>query len=87
MPDTPPSSFYHLPVKRSVTIAGHQTSITLEPLFWDALLEAATVRGLPLNALIAQIDAARLEASDPPGLAGAVRLWLMAQSRVAPPRD
>eukprot|EP01035_Chromulina_nebulosa_P036037 gene36037-48494_t len=45
------------PVKRSVTIAGHQTSISLEPLFWQALEAAAAARALPLNALIAEIDA------------------------------
>ncbi len=78
MPDTP-ALLYHPPVKRSVTIAGHQTSISLEPLFWEALQAAAAERGLPLNALVARIDAERLEAEDPPGLAGAIRLWLMAQ--------
>lgn len=67
---------FHPPIKRSVTIAGHQTSITLEPLFWEALHAAAEARELPLNALIAQIDVARLEADEPPGLAGAIRLWL-----------
>lgn len=70
---------FHPPIKRSVTIAGHQTSITLEPLFWEALHAAAEARNLPLNALIAQIDVARMEADDPPGLAGALRLWLFSQ--------
>ena len=44
------------PTKRSVTIAGHETSISLEPLFWSALEEAAGQEGLPVNALIARID-------------------------------
>jgi hypothetical protein len=48
------------PVKRSVTIAGHETSIALEPLFWTALEHAAVEERLPLNALIARIDAERL---------------------------
>ena len=69
------------PVKRSVTIAGHSTSITLEPLFWDALRDAAEEARIPLNALIARIDVARLEASDPPNLASAIRLWLFARAR------
>ncbi len=73
-----PDDLYHPPVKRSVTIAGHQTSISLEPLFWDALRAAAETRSLPLNALIARIDAERLESATPPGLATAIRLWLMA---------
>jgi predicted DNA-binding ribbon-helix-helix protein len=72
------TSIYHPPVKRSMTIAGHQTSISLEPLFWDALKVAADDRGLPINALVAQIDVERLEARTPCGLASAVRLWLVA---------
>ena len=67
---------FHPPVKRSVTIAGHSTSITLEPVFWRALEDAARDAELPLNALIAAIDAARLDASRPPNLAGAIRIWL-----------
>ena len=70
------SEIYRGPVKRSVTIAGHQTSISLEPAFWDALGAAATERGLPLNALVAQIDVERIAADDPPNLASAIRLWL-----------
>ena len=62
---------YHPPVKRSVEIAGHKTSISLEPVFWDMLKEAATQLGIPVNALVARIDAERLEAARPPGLAGA----------------
>lgn len=73
-------SIYHPPVKRSITIAGHQTSISLEPIFWDRLKAAAEARGLPLNALVAQIDVERLEADRPPGLATAVRLWLAANA-------
>ena len=73
MPD-----IYHPPVKRSMTIAGHQTSISLEPIFWDMLVDAAAARRLPINALVAQIDMERLDADHPPGLATAVRLWLVA---------
>ena len=69
---------YHPPVKRSVEIAGHKTSISLEPLFWDMLREAAAREGVPVNALVARIDAERIAAENPPGLAGAVRLWLVA---------
>lgn len=71
---------YQPPVKRSVTIAGHQTSITLEPLFWEALERAAEKADLPLNALVARIDAARLEGNDPPNLASALRSWLYANA-------
>ena len=68
------------PVKRSVTIAGHETSIALEPLFWAALQDAAAAEGLPLNALIARIDAGRLEHSPPPNLASAIRQWLLVRA-------
>ena len=73
------SAPYHPPVKRSVEIAGHKTSVSLEPLFWDLLRAAAEREGLPLNALVAQIDAERITADTPPGLAGAIRLWLAAR--------
>ena len=64
-------------MKRSVTIAGHQTSISLEPLFWELLKQAAKAERLPVNALVARIDAERIKAAIPPGLAGAVRVWLV----------
>ena len=69
------------PIKRSVTIAGHETSVSLEPLFWEGLNEAAQALGLPLNALIARIDAERIEAAAPPNLASALRVWLYARAR------
>jgi predicted DNA-binding ribbon-helix-helix protein len=74
---------YHPPVKRSVEIAGHKTSISLEPLFWDLLRQAAADEGVPLNALVARIDADRIGAATPPGLAGAIRLWLAARLKAA----
>jgi predicted DNA-binding ribbon-helix-helix protein len=74
----PPTGGFHGPVKRSVTIAGHQTSISLEPLFWDALEAAAATRALPLSALIAAIDHARIQGKAPPNLASALRTWLLA---------
>ncbi|MBF0306239.1 MAG: ribbon-helix-helix domain-containing protein [Alphaproteobacteria bacterium] len=45
--------------KRSVLIAGHATSVSIEAPFWDALKDIATRRGLSLNDLIAEIDAGR----------------------------
>ena len=68
---------YHPPVKHSVEIAGHKTSISLEPLFWAMLKAAAAAEGVPVNALVARIDAERIAVSTPPGLAGAIRLWLV----------
>jgi len=68
------------PVKRSVAIAGHSTSISLEPIFWDALARAAVEMQLPLSALVARIDAERIEERDPPNLASAIRVWLFARA-------
>lgn len=67
---------YHPPVKRSVEIAGHKTSISLEPLFWELLCRAAEAEEVPINALVARIDVERIASPTPPGLAGAIRLWL-----------
>ncbi len=72
------TSPYHPPVKRSVEIAGHKTSISLEPLYWALLKQAAESEALPVNALVARIDAERIASPTPPGLATAVRLWLVA---------
>ena len=61
------------PVKRSFSLAGHRTSISLEAAFWDALRDAAKAEGIPLAALVVQIDAERGSA----GLSGAVRVWVL----------
>jgi len=64
------------PVKRSIMIAGHATSVSLEPVFWEALQQAANEQGLPLNALVARIDAERVGIAAPPNLGSAIRVWL-----------
>ena len=69
------------PVKRSIMIAGHATSISLEPVFWAALREAAAAEALPLNALVARIDAERVATPDPANLASAIRVWLFERER------
>ena len=61
------------PVKRSFSLKGHQTSISLEAPFWDALKEAADREGMTLAALVADIDQRRGDA----GLSGAVRMWIL----------
>jgi predicted DNA-binding ribbon-helix-helix protein len=71
-----PAGGFRGPVKRSITIAGHQTSISLEPVFWQALEASAARLALPLSALVAEIDAIRIVAHDPPNLASALRTWL-----------
>ena len=73
-------ALFQSPTKRSVTIAGHETSVSLEPVFWAALEAAAVADALPLNALIARIDAERLDSVPPPNLTSALRQWLMARA-------
>ncbi len=66
------------PVKRSLTLAGHRTSVSLEDEFWAAFRDIAEGRGLAINALAAEIDAAR----DPEtGLATAIRLHVLRHYR------
>ena len=71
---------YHPPVKRSVEIAGHKTSISLEPLFWDMLKAAAAREGVAMAQLVARIDGERIRAVPAPGLASAIRIWLVAHT-------
>ncbi|MBM1309084.1 ribbon-helix-helix domain-containing protein [Sulfitobacter mediterraneus] len=62
------------PVKHSVTLKGHRTSVSLEDEFWREFRAIAGQRGLPINALVAQIDAERgLDL----GLASAIRLFVL----------
>jgi predicted DNA-binding ribbon-helix-helix protein len=65
------------PVKRSFTIAGHRTSISLETAFWDALKAAAAAEHVPVAQLIARIDATRGAG----GLSSAVRVWVLQHYR------
>lgn len=58
--------------KRSIVIAGHATSVSLEPQFWDALRAIAAERGLSLNQLAAEID---LERSG--NLSSALRVYVL----------
>lgn len=60
--------------KRSVTVAGHRTSLSLEEAFWWELKGFAAEQGRSLNGLIAEIDAARRGS-----LSGAVRVWVLEQ--------
>ncbi|TVV70455.1 ribbon-helix-helix domain-containing protein [Sphingomonas solaris] len=62
-------------------VAGHATSISLEPIFWDALAAAASEDGLPITALVARIAAERIAVPPPANLASAVRVWLFSRTR------
>jgi predicted DNA-binding ribbon-helix-helix protein len=69
-------------LKRSLTIAGHRTSIALEPEFWDGLEALAARRGIRLTALIEEIDASR----ETPNLSSALRVAVLrdVQDRLEP---
>lgn len=66
-------------VKRSVAIAGHRTSVSLEAPFWDALTRLARERGLSVQACIAEIDRARGEGT----LSSAIRVHVLAAAQDA----
>ena len=62
------------PVKHSVTLKGHRTSVSLEDEFWREFRALAAEKSMPINALVAEIDAERgLEM----GLASAIRLYVL----------
>ena len=64
-------------VKRSITIAGHRTSVSLEAPFWDALQRIANQRQMSLAALVGQIDADRLNSPEPANLSSALRVYVL----------
>lgn len=65
-------------IKRSVTIAGHRTSISLERPFWDALKELACTQKISANELVRRIDDERNGAGN---LSSAVRVYVLAAFR------
>ncbi len=65
--------------KRSVTITGHATSVSLEEAFWQRLKEIARRRRLSLNAMIAEIDGGRPD-TGPANLSSAIRVFVLRDS-------
>lgn len=61
--------------KRSITIAGHRTSISLELEFWDALQKLSAQRGKSITALVAEVDRSRGDRN----LSSALRVWVLNQ--------
>lgn len=61
------------PVKHSLTLKGHRTSVSLEESFWLAFRDIATEKGVALNVLAAEIDASR---DADVGLASAIRVFI-----------
>jgi predicted DNA-binding ribbon-helix-helix protein len=66
------------PVKRSLTLRGHRTSVSLEAAFWDEFRRIAAARGQSLNVLAGELDAAR---TPPASLASAIRLFVLREVR------
>lgn len=62
------------PVKHSVTLRGHRTSVSLEDEFWVEFRAIAAEKDIPINALVAKIDVAR---GIDLGLASAIRLYVL----------
>jgi predicted DNA-binding ribbon-helix-helix protein len=62
-------------LKRSITVAGHRTSISLEPEFWQMLHKLAQERGTPVTAIVGDIDRRRGDRN----LSSALRVWILDQ--------
>ena len=68
--------------KRSLTIARHRTSVSLEDEFWEALNDVARSEGKSVAALIGEIDQRRSELQDrQPSLSAAIRLYVLWRAR------
>lgn len=65
--------------KRSVIVAGHRTSVSLEEPFWARLKEIARQRDLSINDLVTEIDAAETASGRPGNLSSALRLHVLAE--------
>ena len=66
-------------MKRSLSLAGHRTSLSLEPEFWEALRQEAVRRNTSVAALVSQIDRDRGARN----LSSAVRVWLLVTAKAA----
>ena len=66
------------PEKHSLTLNGHRTSVSLEPEFWRAFRDIASLKSIPINALAEDIDAQR---GVDMGLASAIRLFVLRHYR------
>lgn len=68
-------------IKRSMTIQGHRTSISLEKPFWDCLAQIADQRGIAISAMVAEIDNSRTEelmaGTAQGGLSSVIRVYIL----------
>ena len=60
-------------VKRSIVVAGHKTSVSLEEAFWNGMKEISAARGLTLSELVGEIDGGRAQGN----LSSAIRLYVL----------
>jgi predicted DNA-binding ribbon-helix-helix protein len=67
---------------RNVVVAGHRTSVRLEPVMWEALHDIAARRGLSIHELVTEIDSQRAT----PGLTAAIRVYIVSYYRDASSR-
>jgi len=63
--------------KRSLTIARHRTSVSLEEPFWTALADIAKAQGKSIASLVSEIDKGRSERMDEESLSAAIRLYVL----------
>jgi predicted DNA-binding ribbon-helix-helix protein len=60
-------------VKRSIVVAGHKTSVSLEEAFWNGMKEISSIRNMTLSDLVGEIDAGRQQGN----LSSAIRLYVL----------
>ena len=68
-------------IKKSIALNGHRTSIALEAPFWDALTDFALTDGLTMPRLVESIDKDRLTQTPAPGLASALRVYVLLRAK------
>ncbi len=78
---TPPQAAEGAVRKRSVSIAGHATSVSLEAAFWNALGRIAAAEGVPLSRLVERVDATRAPGVN---LSSALRVFVLERVTNAP---
>lgn len=81
--ETPTPAPIERPVKRSLTLRGHRTSVSLELSFWRALKRAAAAREMSVDAFVADIDARRSREAPDASLASALRVALLHEAERA----
>ncbi len=71
-------------IKRSVMIAGHASSVTIEEPFWDAFKELAKTQGKSINVLVTELDDTRPQDGSSANLSSAIRLYVLKNLKTTP---